>query len=380
MIYLDNNSTTKLDDEVLLSMMPFFKEKYGNASNSKNIYGREANAALLEALHFLCSCFNSASVDDFIITSGATEANNLAISGILANQKRKKHIIVSGIEHASVLRVAQWWESHGFKCSYLHVDEKGVVSIKELEESISNDTCLISIMSANNEIGTIQPIECIAKIAKERNVLFHTDATQYLYYGLIDTKIIPADLISFSAHKFHGPKGIGCLYANENARNALTPIILGGGQQNTLRSGTINIPGVIGMAKALEIQSKNQKAINSNISALRNLFIETLKKHTNFYINGCMEHRIVNNLNICFPGISANALIGLIPEIAISTGAACSSNNRGAYNQTLTEIGLSRDQIRSSVRIGFSKYTTKDEVLYAASTIATTVEHLHGRS
>lgn len=379
MIYLDNNSTTKMDADVFQSMFPYFSEEYGNASNIKNRAGKNANKAVKDSLYLLKECFNAKSSEDFIITSGATEANNLAISGLLMSDSCPKHIIVSCIEHPSVLNVCRWWESRGIRCTFIPVDSNGIVKVDEIEKNITNNTCLISVMSANNEIGTIQPIGKIVEIARKRNILVHTDATQYIYYQFIDVQEIPVDMISFSAHKIHGPKGVGGLYANERARSMLNPIIFGGGQQEGLRSGTLNVPGIVGMAKAAQIQKKEQPIVNVRLLELRNLLLDILQRKVEFQINGDIRSRIPNNLNLIFPNIPANVLISNVPELAISTGSACSSERTNNDSYVLKSIGIQENWARSAIRIGLSKYSTKDEIIYAANRIANVVNELRGK-
>lgn len=322
-------------------------------------------------------CFGASSINDFVITSGATEANNLAITGILeAEKKAKRHLIVSCIEHPSVLEVCHHWEENGVECTYIPVDKSGIISLEALKNSIRNETCLISVMSANNEIGTIQPIGEIAQIAKQHNILFHTDATQYLYSNFLDVKNIPVDMISFSSHKLHGPKGVGGLYINTNARKKLHPIIFGGGQQRNLRSGTLNVPGIVGMAEAMNLLHKNQKRINRELIRLRNILIQRLSDKNVVCINGSMEDRIPNNINMYFPGISAVALMEKLPEVIFSTGSACKSHSiKESY--VLQCIGLNEEQKKSSIRLGLSKYTTEEEIISVADKITWALEMMH---
>lgn len=368
MIYLDNNATTRIDDVVLQEMIPYFTEQYGNPSSTRNFLGKEASNAVENSLYLIADCFNAQSLNDFVITSGATESNNLAITGVLmACKEKKKHIIVSCIEHPSVERVCAYWEKKGVECTYLPVDNQGLISVEDLKNNIRNETCLISIMSANNEIGTIQPIEEAANIAREKNILFHTDATQYLYYNFWNVKDIPIDMISFSAHKLHGPKGVGGLYLNARAREIIQPIILGGGQQKRLRSGTLNVPGIVGMAKAMSLLKQEQFQINNRIIGLRNLLLNKLSEIRKMYVNGSLTSRIPNNLNIFFPNISAMFLIQKLPNIMFSTGSACARYKENGENKVLQSIGLTEQQIKESIRLGFSKYTTEEEIISTAN-------------
>lgn len=376
-IYLDNNATTKLDPEVLKIMLPYFTENYGNPSSRLNVFGRNANVAVENAIYNIVECFEAKSRNDFIFTSGATEANNMAISGVLQNAIKGKmpHIIVSAIEHPSILEVYKYWSFRGVKCTYLPVNREGRIFCENLEESIQPNTCLISIMAANNEIGTIQPLKEIINIAKKHNILVHTDATQYLYNNIINVKELPFNMISFSGHKIHGPKGIGCLYLDSVARERMCPIIFGGGQQNDFRSGTLNVPGIVGLAKALTILKENQKDDNIKIKKLRNLLLKNLKGGEDVYVNGSIEHRLCGNLNLLFPDISALALIGKLPDICISTSSACNSG-KGMDSYVLRAIGVEDQGIKSSIRIGLSRFTTKEEIIDTANRILQVINEI----
>ena len=378
MIYLDNNATTKIDEDVLKEMLPYYGQFYGNPSNNMNWFGKAANDIVEDSLYTIMECFNAGSINDFIITSGATEANNFAITGILeAERKAKRHLIVSCIEHPSVLEVCHNWEEKGVECTYIPVDKSGIISLEILKNSIRAETCLISVMSANNEIGTIQPIEEIAQIAEKNNILFHTDATQYLYFNFFNVKRIPIDMISFSSHKLHGPKGIGGLYINSKTRKKIQPIIFGGGQQRNLRSGTLNVPGIVGMAKAMSLLKKEQGRINEKLIRLRNLLLQRLSNKNTLCINGSLEDRIPNNINMYFPGISAIALLEKLPDVIFSTGAACNNYAKKKKNHVLQSIGLNDEQKKSSFRLGLSKYTTEEEIISVTDKITEILEVMH---
>lgn len=378
MIYLDNNATTKIDEEVLKEMLPYFGELYGNPSNNKNWFGKAVDDIVEDSLYRIMDCFNANSINDFVVTSGATEANNLAITGILeADRNHKKHLIVSCIEHPSVLEVCRYWEGKGVECSYLPVNHDGVISLETLKNSIRPETCLISIMSANNEIGTIQPIEEIAEIAKKNDILFHTDATQYLYSKFLDVKKIPVDMISFSSHKLHGPKGMGGLYINAKARKKIHPLILGGGQQRNLRSGTLNVPGIVGMAKAMSLLKMDQGQINNELIRLKNILLHRLSEKHVICINGSVKDRIPNNINMYFPGVSAVALMEKLPDIIFSSGSACSNHSKDGKSHVLKCIGLNDSQIKSSFRLGLSKFTTEEEVISTADQILLALERMY---
>lgn len=369
MVYLDNNATTRIDDAVLNAMLPYMTELYGNASSALHVFGQSAARIVSDSQNMLADYFNATSKNDFIFTSGATESNNLAISGIVrASQHKNPHIIVSSIEHPSILQVCKYWEQHGVYCTYLPVDSLGRVHTADVKKAVREETVLISIMGANNEIGTIQPIEKIVDIAKKNNILIHVDATQYLYYKLINVQELPADLISFSAHKIHGPKGIGALYANSVARSIMIPQIWGGGQQNNLRSGTLNVAGIVGLAKAVEILAQHQRDDNKRIIGLRNHFLNELQKRHLIIVNGDMENRLPNNLNFYFPDISALRLATMLPNLAFSMGSACSSAS-GLESYVLKGIGLNEKYIKNSMRFGLSKFTTHQEIEEAVKSI-----------
>lgn len=368
-IYLDNNATTRMDDEVFAAILPYFQEFYGNPSSTLHFYGQQADYAVRQARGVLADCFHAASENDFIFTSGATEANNLAILGIARASKQKHpHVIVSSIEHPSVFQVCRQLEREGAVCTYLPADPSGVISVLEVERAITTDTILLSIMSANNEIGTIQPIEELGRLAHRHNILFHTDATQYVGYRLINVSHSPVDLMSVSGHKIYGPKGIGLLYAGAQARRVLKPQLYGGGQQNNLRSGTLNVPGIVGLAKAVELLARDQDRDSRRIAALRDSFLSLLQRDISVVVNGTMEERIPNNISFYIPGVSALWLASKLPELAFSMGSACATGStQGSH--VLAAIGLGSEQIDSTVRVGLSKFTSEEEVERAARLI-----------
>lgn len=368
-IYLDNSATTKTDDTVLAVMLPFFQEVYGNPSSTLNEYGYKASQAVRHAKNLLSSSFHALSENDFIFTSGATESNNLALRGCIFNfAKKAPHIITSQIEHESILQVCKQLEQEGVSVTYLPVGTDGIVKVSDVERAITENTNLISIMSANNEIGTIQPIEEISAIARQHRILFHTDATQYIGFRLIDVSKIPVDMISLSAHKIYGPKGIGALYANAQARRRLQSQMLGGGQQMGLRSGTLNVPGIVGLAKAVELLRLHQAEDNKRISTLRNKLMTFLETEIGAVINGNKEVRLPNNLNFYIPGITALSFIAKLPELAVSTGSACSSRS-GKDSHVLQAIGLDKMAIDQSIRFGLGKDLNEDNINYVISLI-----------
>lgn len=367
MIYLDNNATTVVASEVFEAMKPYFLIDYGNPSSAFNLYGDKARKVIMEAKNLLADYFNANSENDIIFTSGATESNNLALRGLVNGINKKHcHIIVSSIEHKSVLEVCKVLESSQVSCTYLKVNNKGSISLDELELAIRDDTKLISVMGANNEIGNIFPIKQIGEIAHSHGILFHSDITQLVGEQRVNVNDLNLDLFSFSAHKIHGPKGVGCLYANRDARKMLSPLILGGNQQDGLRSGTLNVPGILGMSKAIELLNENIDIYNQKILHLRNLLLEKLQNSISLKVNGDMDNRLINNLNLTFDSISAVALASKIPDIAFSTGSSCLA---GETSYVLNELGLTNEQAACTIRLGLSRYNHESEILYTAKRI-----------
>ncbi len=358
-IYLDNAATTKVDDKVLKSMLPYFTKRYGNAS-SQHLIGQEAKRALEESRHIIAKSIG-AKDDEIIFTSGGTESNNLALKGLFFSHPEKNHIITSKIEHDSILNTCKWLETQGAKITYLDVDEKGFVNIKELEKAISSDTLIVSIIHGNNEIGVIQDIEEIGKICKERGVYFHTDACQSFTKVLINVKKQNLDLVTLNSHKIHGPKGVGALYVRKGIE--ITPLAHGGGHEKGLRSGTENIPGIVGFARAVKIA--NWKDVKK-IKKIRDRLIKGILKISNTKLNGAEgEDRLCNNINICFNNIEGEAIGGYLDAngICSSTGSACSSNTLKT-SHVLKAIGLSDIQTNTSIRLSLSRFNTNEEIDY----------------
>jgi len=358
-IYLDNAATTKVDDKVLKSMLPYFTKRYGNAS-SQHLIGQEAKRALEESRHIIAKSIGAKN-DEIIFTSGGTESNNSALKGLFFSHPAKNHIIISKIEHDSILNTCKWLETQGAKITYLDVDEKGFVNIKELEKAISSDTLIVSIIHGNNEIGVIQDIEEIGKICKERGVYFHTDACQSFTKVLINVKKQNLDLVTLNSHKIHGPKGVGALYVRKGIE--ITPLAHGGGHEKGLRSGTENIPGIVGFARAVKIA--NWKDVKK-IKKIRDRLIKGILKISNTKLNGAEgEDRLCNNINICFNNIEGEAIGGYLDAngICSSTGSACSSNTLKT-SHVLKAIGLSDIQTNTSIRLSLSRFNTNEEIDY----------------
>lgn len=357
-IYLDNAATTKVDEEVINAMIPYFKEKYANAS-SQHLEGSEAKQILEKSRKIIANALNS-KPEEIYFTSGGTESNNWALKGLFEkNYPNKNHIITTKIEHDATLQTCKYLEKKGAKISYLNVDSEGFINLKELEEAITPKTFLVSIMHANNEIGTVQDLESIGKICKDKKIIFHSDAAQSFTKEKLDVKKQNLDLVSINSHKINGPKGVGALYIKSSIE--IEPLIHGGGHEKGKRSGTENIPGIVGFAKAIEIIKEKDLR---KMKELRNKLIEEiLIKIPNTKLNGSKERRLVNNANISFKDVEGEAIGGYLENkgIFVSTGSACMSNTLKA-SHVLKSIGLTDLEQNSSIRFSLSKYTTEKEI------------------
>jgi len=373
-IYLDNSATTITDKQVVKAMLPYFTKNYGNAS-SLHYAGSEAQKALSDARKKFAEYIH-ALPEEIIFTSGGTESDNIALMGVVqyyrANDENKIHIITSNIEHPAILNTCKALEGWGVEVTYLEVDEEGIISLEQLKSSIKPYTKLISIMHANNEIGTIQPIKEIGEIAKEHKILFHTDAVQTLTKVKIDIQDINVDLISFSAHKIHGPKGIGALYIKKHT--PLKPITYGGSHEYKKRPGTENIPGIIGFAKALEI-SKHEDI--EKMTKLRDKLIDGLLKIPKSKLNGHKTNRLCNNVNVGFEFIEGEGILMHLSDkgICVSTGSACSSASLEP-SHVLKAIKLRHEIIHGAIRFTLSKYTTEKDIDYTIKTVGSIVKKL----
>ena len=364
-IYLDNAATTQVDERVVLSMLPFHSEEYGNAS-SLHSYGTHAKEILDRSRRKLAS-FIGAEPNEIVFTSGGTEANNLALKGIaFANRSKGNHIIVSTIEHDCVLNVCKWLETLGFYITYLNVDSTGVVDVNELKKYINPKTILVSVMHANNEIGTLEPIEEIGKICKSFNVPFHSDACQSFGKIPINVKESGPDLLSVNSHKIYGPKGVGALFVRKGV--SIIPLLHGGGQEAGLRSTTENLPGIVGFSNAAELCIEGMKTESSKLLRLRNKLTDFLYENfENVYINGSKENKLPGLLNFSFHGLEGETmrLLLLLDEkgIAVSAGSACSSNDK-THNAShvLQAIGLNQFEARGSIRVSFGRFSTEQDL------------------
>ena len=375
MIYFDNAATTKLDDEVLKEMMPYLTNMYGNASAIYEL-GRESRKAIEDAREKVAKVLNC-EVGEVYFTSCGSESDNTAIKEIArANKKNGNHIITSKIEHPAVIETCEQLKKEGFEITYIGVDEKGIVDLEEIKRAIKPTTILISIMFANNEIGTIEPIEQIGRIAKEHNVLFHTDSVQAIGNVRIDVNKMNIDLLSMSSHKFYGPKGVGALYIREGVKcNKLQD---GGHQERELRAGTENVAGIVGMGKAIEIAYRDFEEYNKKLASLRNYYIaEIQSKIPNVKINGGMEHRLPGNANISFKEVDGEELLlGLDNEgICASSGSACSTG-QSTPSHVLLAIGVPSSLAYGALRVTFGEENSKEDVDYLIEKLVKTVEKL----
>ena len=376
-IYLDNHSTTQPDPRVVEAILPFFTEIYGNASSSTNEFGWKAGAAVENARKQVAKLINSDS-REIIFTSGATESINLAIKGIAeAYSFKGNHLISAQTEHKAVLDSCKSLEKKGFTVTYLSVDKFGLIDLDELKNSIDDKTILVSVMYANNEIGTIQPIEEISKICKDKYVLFHTDATQAVGKIPIDVSKLNFDLMSFSAHKMHGPKGVGALYIkNKSPKIRIIPQIDGGEQEKDIRAGTLNVSGIVGFGKACEISFNEMDTESIRIKKLRDTLYDGIKSQLDeVYLNGHPDKRLVNNLNLSFKYVNSDALMMSMKEIALSTGSACSSGSMET-SHVLYAINISEDLRHSAVRFGLGRFNTEEEIIYTVNKVVEKVNYL----
>ena len=361
-VYLDHHSTTPLDRRVLDEMMPYMTEKFGNPSSLDHGYGSEASSAV-EASREKIARSIGARRDEIVFTSGATESDNLALLGTMSKYAdRGDHLVTCTTEHKAVLDVARHLESAGKQVTYVPVNEEGTIDMDELQNAITDRTVMISIMTANNEIGTIHNVAEIGKIAHERNVLFHTDAAQAVGHIPIDVSAMNIDLMSFSAHKMYGPKGVGALYVRGlRPRVRPDPIIHGGGHEGNMRSGTLNVPGIVGFGKAAEIAQKEMDTENERFNRWSKMILDSfLDKGA--LINGSRENRLAHNVSVCFPGIEGKAIINSVSkQVAISAGSACTTQTVEPSHVILA-LGFGEERAHSTIRAGLGRFNTEDEI------------------
>ncbi|HEX6802013.1 MAG TPA: IscS subfamily cysteine desulfurase [Candidatus Binatia bacterium] len=374
-IYLDNHATTPVDPRVLAAMLPYFTERFGNAASKSHAFGWEAEAAVDTAREQIAKLIGAAA-KEIVITSGATESDNLAIKGVAdAYRDKGNHIVTCVTEHKAVLDSCKVLQKHGLQVTYLPVQPDGLVDLGRLRESLTDKTILISIMAANNEIGTINPIKEIGRLAKEKNILFHTDATQGVGKLPINVDAMGIDLLSLTAHKMYGPKGVGALYVRSTKpRVKLTPLIDGGGHERGMRSGTLNVPGIVGLGKACEISQNEMSAEGERLIALRERLKEgILAELDEVYINGHLVERLPGNLNMSFAYIEGESLLMGLKEIAVSTGSACTSASLEP-SYVLKALGVNDELAYSAIRFGLGRFTTAEEIDFTTRRV---VEEVH---
>jgi cysteine desulfurase len=380
-IYMDNNSTTRVDPRVVEAMLPYFTEMYGNAASRSHSYGWESEAAVEEARDQIANLIGS-SGKEIIFTSGATESNNLAIKGVAAMYKKKgNHIITQATEHKAVLDTCKRLEKDGCQITYLPVDKTGMVYAEQVKAALTDKTILVSIMAANNEIGTVQPIKAIGKLCKEKGVLFHTDAVQAVGKLPIDVEDMGIDLLSLTAHKIYGPKGIGALYVRKkDPRVRLEPMIDGGGHERGMRSGTLPVPMIVGLGEACDIAMREMETETARTFKLR----ERLRKGimdrlTDTYLNGHPTDRLPGNANISFAYVEGEGMMMGIKDVAVSSGSACTSASLEP-SYVLRALGVGDELAHSSIRFGIGRFNTEAEVDYVIDHVVNEVNRLREMS
>ena len=378
-IYLDNAATTPCDKRVVESMLPYFAEDFGNADSQQG-YGRDTAKAVADARETVAKVLNCAT-NELYFTGSGTEADNWALKGV-ALQRREKgnHVIISAVEHHAVLNAAEWLVRQGFRVTKLPVDAKGRVSVADLESVIDDKTILVSVMYANNEVGTIQPVKELAEVAHRHGALFHSDCVQAIPYMKIDVKELGLDLATISAHKFYGPKGVGALYIRNGVK--LDKLICGGGQERSQRGGTTNTPAVVGMAKALTLCQEELQKNNMHIAALRDHFVERVLAEIPYVrFNGDVEHRVPAVANFSFEFVEGEGILMLMDfhGVAVSSGSACSSGSLDP-SHVLLAMGVPIEISHGSIRFSFGKHNTMEEVDYAVDALKDTIEKLRAMS
>jgi len=376
-IYLDNHATSPVDPRVLEAMLPYFMEKFGNAASRNHSFGWAAEAAVETAREQIAKLIG-ATAKEIVFTSGATESDNLAIKGVAEMYREKgNHIITAVTEHKAVLDTCKRLEKYGYRVTYLPVQKDGLVNLEELKRAMDDKTILVTIMAANNEIGVLQPWAEIGKLCHERGVLFHTDGVQAVGKVPIDVNKENIDLMSISGHKIYGPKGVGALYVRRrNPRVQISPIIDGGGHERGMRSGTLNVPGIVGLGKACELARLEMAEESKRMASLRDRLKNRITNRLDeTYINGSMEHRLPGNLNISFAYVEGESLLMGINDVAVSSGSACTSATLEP-SYVLKALGTGDDLAHSSIRFGIGRFNTEAEVDYVADRVCETVERL----
>lgn len=375
-IYLDYQATTPCDPRVVEAMLPYFTERFGNPHSRNHVYGWEAEEAVELARERVASIIG-ADAKEIIFTSGATESNNMALKGVAHFYKGKKnHVITVSTEHKCVLDSARHLEQEGFKVTYLPVQPNGLIDLGKLEEAMTADTVLVSVMGANNEIGVLQPLAEIGKLCRGKGVFFHSDCAQAVGKVPLDVNAMNIDLMSISGHKIYGPKGVGALYVRRRPRVRLEPLINGGGQERGLRSGTLPTPLVVGIGEACRICQEEMGVESARLKALRDRMLAGIRERLpEVYVNGDMERRLPNNLNISFAFVEGEGLMMGVKDLAVSSGSACTSASLEP-SYVLRALGVDAEMAHTSLRIGLGRFTTEEEIDYAVNHIAEAVNHL----
>jgi len=380
-IYMDYHATTPIDPRVLEAMLPYFGERFGNAASRNHAFGWQAEEAVETGRKQVADLIG-ASPKEVVFTSGATESDNAALKGVAEMYREKgDHLITVLTEHKAVLDTCKRLEKSGFRVTYLRVGRDGLIDLGDLSASITDKTILISVMAANNEIGVVQPIAEIGRIARERGVLFHCDAVQAVGKTEFDVNRMQVDLASLSAHKMYGPKGVGALYVRrKNPRVLLAPIIDGGGHERGMRSGTLNVPGIVGFGKAAEICRLEMAGERARVGALRDRLYDGIRREIDeIAVNGSMEHRLANNLNVSFAYVEGESLLMGLNDVAVSSGSACTSASLEP-SYVLRAIGTSDALAHSSIRFGLGRFNTEEEVDYVVAKLASVVKRLREMS
>ena len=376
-IYLDNNATTPVDPRVLEIMMPYFTHKFGNAASITHAIGLEGDAAVTEARKQVAKLIG-AKPKEIVFTCGSTESINLAVKGVCeAKASHCKHIITQPTEHNAVLDSCRYMERHGFEVTYLGVDQYGMIDLDELRDAIRDDTALVTIMTGNNEIGTLHPIKEINEVCREKGVVFFTDGTQGVGKIPINVKEMGIDMMSFSGHKIYGPKGIGALYINsENENIEVEEQMSGGGHERGMRSGTLNVPGIVGLGKACEVCMEEMEEERGRMTEWRNRMVSAFTGNIEgCVLNGHPTERLPNNINISIKGLNVGSLMHDLTELAVSSGSACTSAKKKP-SHVLISLGLDEGTALSSIRFGLGRFNTEEEIDYAIESVIKTINNL----
>ena len=380
-IYMDNNATTRCDPRVVEAMLPYFTEHYGNAASRNHAFGWEAEEAVEQAREQIASLIG-AGAKEIIFTSGATESNNLAIKGVAAMYKKKgNHVITAVTEHKAIIDPCKRLERDGYHVTFLPVDKEGRVTAEQVAAAMTDKTILVSIMAANNEIGSLQPIGAIGKMCKKRGVLFHTDAVQAVGKVPVDVEAMGIDLLSLSGHKIYGPKGVGALYVRrKDPRVRLDPLIDGGGHERGMRSGTLAVPMIVGLGMACELCRKEMDIESKRLLSLREKLKKGIESHLeDVYLNGHPTERLPGNMNLSFAYVEGEALMMGMKDVAVSSGSACTSASLEP-SYVLKALGVGDELAHSSIRFGLGRFSTEEEVNYVIDDVVRAVNHLRDMS